>query len=845
MGLFDSLTSAATTASNQVKNVVANTGLASNLSGISNNIADLQKAVSNGLTNVGSNLLSSVAGQSSNVFTALQQSLSSIINLGNISNAIKAMTTTVNVPVTLPMTNVLHSYASYNYIFTLSVLDPASINFPDETYKKGNVGQIILKTGAGDPENRVKTAYGKFDFFLDNLVIGGAVGFDKTTGNTNALKIAFKVTEPYSMGLFFQSLQIAARNAGYKNYIDVPLLLTIEFKGHLNSVDQGVPANALSIERTTKHFPLKLLKVDMKVSGKGAEYDISAYPWNEKGFSSSYLDLKSDISISGKTVHEMLQTGKESLQVALNKRLQSQKDKGIVKVPDQILIMFPADLKTGDPSAAANTSDTATVNPNQTSSKSFDLNSRLGIKIKEDGNGTLVQEVEAINSLGKASMGFDLYRPGDPPFAKENATYDEKTGIYVRGNISIDPKEGNFKFSQGTDIINAINQVLLMSDYGRQALKSTQISDSGKITWWRIETQLFNIPSDANFAKTGVTPKLIVYRVVPYGIDSSRFLPTNAANPKAEKAKTQAVKEYNYIYTGKNLDIINFDIQFKAGFYNALSADAGKNNEGTQRAKETGTAVPVSESKSSAPAPGNSNVLPGSLPVETRSDQTNLNSGTGTVGGDTPETMAAKEFQNMVVNNGADMIVTTLTILGDPYYLGDSGIGNYTAAASQYENLNSDYSIDYQTGEVDIIVKFRTPIDIDMSKNAYTFGPTELISEFSGLYQVQQVESNFSRGKFTQVLTLNRRLGQTTDKEAIAAANAAPALAKGTDDVIPAAYDDNQVMVAYDDDGNLMPGYELNESNDPVWVGSGNSTGTELRTQSEIQASRDLEGFDG
>ena len=34
--------------------------------------------------------------------------------------------------------------------------------------------------------------------------------------------------------------------------MDVPLLLTIEFKGHLNSAQQGIAADTLSIEKTTK-----------------------------------------------------------------------------------------------------------------------------------------------------------------------------------------------------------------------------------------------------------------------------------------------------------------------------------------------------------------------------------------------------------------------------------------------------------------------------------------------------------------------------------------------------------------------------------------------------------------
>ena len=297
MGLLDQAT---TSLAGAASRVVSNTGLANSLNNVTSAAKNIQSLASAGLSNVGTSLLSKIPGVS-----AAQQAAQSVVNLGNISSSIGKASSLVNIPVPgydpitgAPSTripNVLHNFASYNYIWTLSVLDAVSINFPDDTYKKGDLGQIILKDGSGDPDNRVKTAYGKFEFFIDNVSINSVVGFDKSTGNTNAAGFKFKIIEPYSMGLFFQALQVAALNAGYKNYLDVPLLLTLEFKGHLNSIVQGIDAGSITPEKTTKHFPLKLRTLNMNVTGRGAEYDCEAYPWNEKGFSSSYLDLKTDI----------------------------------------------------------------------------------------------------------------------------------------------------------------------------------------------------------------------------------------------------------------------------------------------------------------------------------------------------------------------------------------------------------------------------------------------------------------------------------------------------------------------------------------------------------------------
>lgn len=859
MGLFDDLSSAATTATQKVSQVVStSSALTGGMNAVSNSIGTLQKAAANGLTNLGTSALSNLAGQATSLLgagnlssslgalTALQQKLSSIVDLGDISKSITAKSTKVDIPLKPPFPNVLHNYASYNYIFTLSVLDPASINFPSETYKKGKYGPILLKSGSGNPENRVNTAFGKFDFYMDNLQISSVINLDRDTGNTNATNIRFRITEPYSMGLFFQSLQTAALQSGYNNYLDIPILLTIEFKGHLNTSDQGINADSLTIEKTTKHIPMKLKRLEMKVTGKGAEYDVEAFPWNEKGFSSTYLDLKTDISITGKTVHEMLQTGKNSLQVELNKRLEEGRKKKLVKVPDQIVISFPADLTTG-PVGVGNDDgpNSATINPKVGNPQANNLNERLGLKIKENGNGTLVQDEADMNPLGKSGMGFDLYRPGDPPFAKDDLTWDEEKKIFVRGNISINPTEGQMKFAQGTDIVNTINQVILMSDYGRQALKSTQLTESGKINWWRVETQVYTIPSDANMTSTGQQPKLIVYRVVPFAIDASRFMPPNTANPKIEAAKRQAMKKYDYIYTGKNLDILNFDINLKAGFYNALNADGGKNNEGIKVSETSSPAGTAKASEPGSPTPGGSKPVPGDVPVARVYDQGKTETGVGGSSRDTPETIAARQFQSAVLKGGADMIQLSLTILGDPYYLGDSGLGNYTAGKTQWENITSDYSIDYQTGEVDIIVNFRTPIDIDVSKGAYNFGPTKLVSEFSGLYNVTRVENSFAKGRFTQTLSLNRRIGQTTDESAVKSVATPTPLSISSESVVPPVYagtqqfDDGSAIQTFDDGSQLITDADGNISSTPA------TDATELRTPDEIKASADLAGFDG
>lgn len=757
------LDKAATTLTNAARNVVNNSGLAAGISSAAGSIDSLKNKLTNGASSLVSGITNSIPGVST-LESALQNAKNNVNKLGDIFQNAAQSTVTVPSGIDGRVPNVLHYYSSFNYIFTLSVLDDAQINFPNDTYRKGLLGPLLLKSGSGDPTNRVPTANktkanpsGSFDFYIEDVEIQSQMGFERNTGNTNATGFKFKIIEPYSMGMWFQTLQAAAIAAGHRNYLDMPLLLTLEFKGHIDADLQNV-----QIDKTTKYFPMKLRQFGIRVTAKGSEYDIDGYAFNEKSLSTIYNQLKTDMSITGATVAEMLQTGEKSLQSEINKRLNEAKKRNDVAIPDQILISFPKDLKTGQynpPSTDSSNPRSATVNPNsaQTDQASSDFFKKIGL-VTSKVNGTQVQETADINDLGASTMGFNLYNKGDTPFAKDNLAYDEKTGTYKRGNITINPSVGEFKFAQGSDIINAINQVLLMSEYGRTAL--TQVNNkTGLVKWWRIEPHMFYIPSDANLAYTGQKPKLVVYRVVPVDVDVSFFLPPNASRPGTEEAKKQVVKEYNYIYTGKNLDVLDFDIELRAGFFSSIAADSGGNNEGKQIRENTGGASDgQTENKNATPsgqAPVN-NVLPTSM---LRDSVGTTTGGKGGGGLDDAASIAARQFHDSITA-GVDMTNLQLKILGDPYYIADSGVGNYTAVATDNRNINADGSADYQRGPVHVLVNFRTPIDIDQASGLYDFVGTAEVPQFSGLYQVNRVTSNFIRGKFTQTLIMMRLRGQ-------------------------------------------------------------------------------------
>jgi hypothetical protein len=235
--------------------------------------------------------------------------------------------------------NPLEQFASYNYIFTLGCLSDDELNFPDFTYRRRDPNVVILRSGGG-PTPGSATAYdtnGKTEYFIDDVEIETIVAGNENTRSTNATSLSFNVTEPYSMGLFLQSLQVAAKRARgpLSNYIEAPYLLTVEFKGY---DDAGNFIHASNLRRM---FPLKFVDIQFEVTEGGSQYAVQAIPYQEIALTDETQTSHTETQFSGATVAEMLQTGAKSFTKILNDRQLLKEDAKQVGKGDQYIIVFP------------------------------------------------------------------------------------------------------------------------------------------------------------------------------------------------------------------------------------------------------------------------------------------------------------------------------------------------------------------------------------------------------------------------------------------------------------------------------------------------------------------------
>lgn len=678
--------------------------------------------------------------------------------------------------VSLPSPNILSKYASYDYVISLSAMTIQDFNYPDISYKAGKILPLICKSGGASPDNRIQTAYGKYEFYIDNLTFDSIIGL-ASAKTTSVTTVQFDVFEPYSMGTFILALQTAAYQAKFENFRDAPFLLTIEFRGN---TEQGSISN---IPFAARHIPIRLTTVSMKGSEQGCRYNINAYATQGQALTSQYANLKTDTTIKGKTVQEVLQTGDQSLQSVVNKKLEEYVDNKTVKIADKVVILFPKEeaMASSGVAAAGGGSDkktSAKATPQQITSDSASIFKKLGVSDK-----TLAQSAGAVNELGAADMGWGIARRSDPAGSDEALTVSEDGNTWTRGKMVANPKEGVLKFSQDMDIPSVINQVLLTSSYPEKALAASGLkADTGMRVWWKIDTQVYIINSAENLPKNGTYPRIIVYRVVEYDAHSSKFTADNTKAPGFEGIKKQVCKRYDYIYTGKNTEVIKFNIDFSVGFANRMAADRFKQSQDVSSSGAKASERKEDEKDIKVTADGDKpSTQAGSIGTQTRNDliDTGLE-GAGGGGQETAANRAARVFHD-AITKGKDMLVLELDIWGDPYWIVNSGMGNYTSKPVKgVKDLNKDGSVNWQTSEVDIWVYFRSPLDINQTTGMYDFKSPNHTEDmtlsskagpaigFSGLYCVTLVKSNFNKGQFRQTLTGYRRNGQELKKTASA-----------------------------------------------------------------------------
>lgn len=665
--------------------------------------------------------------------------------------------------------NVLNKYRSSTYNFTLAALRKDIVNDPS-LYRDKALDLVVLKSGGkgttglstnvsgvdrvvGQEEVTIReggrvlsktfkgiiekdlsgstlvksfnqNSSGRFDMFIDDVEIETLMAFTPEGGSTLPTSFKFKVIEPYSINGFIEALHVSAVAAGYASYVEASFVLKMEFIGYPD--DANIPDPRI-VEDSTRYFPIRLTGIEVEVGDKGTSYRCAAIAWNDSAFGQPNV-LKRPITMAGTSVEEILKNFAKELNKQIKDDDQKAKAGPNVKDSDEYEIVFPIRTDSG-----------------------FDYNQ------------TNIIGKSKLESILKNNANFKF---PDPGIETTKQTPQQKDAAPEEVKLHPTPGTGTpplVQFAEGQQINEIISAVIRDSEYVKNLLKDVldnkpnTIDKSGFITYFAIKSDVIN--------KSEIDPvsrkpyQKFRYSIIPYRVHFTK-VPTLAGQKfDAVELDRSSLREYNYIYTGDNVDILNFKLNFNTLFFEAIPAAMGNNDQPGSRdsaGQPNDTKVQVvgdnvkNLQTDQNGAPKVAQIAPPVIMDGTNAGQRSND----------PYYALARNMHNAIINSNSSMLTGDIEILGDPFYLVTGGIGNYDSKPSGTIGLTSDGEADYLQGEVLITINFKNPIDINpLEKGGLFYFETSKLP-FSGVYMVTKVVSTFNEGIFKQRLNIIRYPGQ-------------------------------------------------------------------------------------
>lgn len=635
--------------------------------------------------------------------------------------------------------NVLHQYASYTYGISLHLIDKDTWNNvilkQPEKYVPKNV--LIASAGRHNNTDFVRNKFFSDDFYFDNLNITTVVGLEERVKNTNAIKIDFTIIEPYGMTLIDRILEVAAEDK-IENYLKMPYLLQLDFYG---SDDSG---NLSLIPGITKRLPITLLTLKARVDTKGANYQISAVPFNHQAYAESVASVPLTLEVTAGTVGDFFKSEDNVSTGFFNNR---QLPDGTT-APTSYHLSSTKGYKVESLASAVNKWYSNLKDQNKISS--FD---EIAFDIHPD-----IAKAKLKYSLDKLSLQ-DVAMPSNGDSFNSAARNNNIAG--KQPAIEVDRSARTYNINAGTTIDSILstvirnsefitNQIVMPEDFKDvETYKAALAAQKDKtLKWFKITTTV-ELKEFDNITQQWA--RKITYQVQPYTV-------ANVKVPFGPQKKVPyPAKRYQYMYTGNNNDIINFDIEFNTAYFTALNAYRGNNIttamvSGKDVTDETSTVTKIDKVDKSNP----NRIMPQSIRYDSGDKSVTTTSDATT----NKENAVADMQRSIMTTSRGDMITVKLKIIGDPVFIKqDDMFYNNSKWIKGTEDQKTFYtpngSILMDRSEVYVHLSFRTPSDIDETNGLPDFN-TYQQSSFSGMYKVITVDSEFRNGQFTQDLNLVR-----------------------------------------------------------------------------------------
>jgi hypothetical protein len=668
--------------------------------------------------------------------------------------------------------NPLNSYKSYTYNFTLAALDANSYDDPKRyrgkplervvlTSKgkgtKGVVAPTVEEKYADSNSRRLESASaslvrdfnqqspGRFDMFIDEVKIESILLPGKENGFSQSCKMSFEVTEPYSINGFLEALHATAVSAGYSGYMNAKFVMLVEFVGYPD--DQDLPAPR-PINKSSRYFPLILTKAELTITEKGTVYKCEAVTPNDKAMGNSN-ELKATVNMKGTTIYEILTNFTEQLN---NQIAQSDKDgkAGKNTKHDIYSVAFP----TWDEKKGLIFADSKQKEKEQSIAKS-----KIADKLE---NSLLYEFVSPSDDTKQDAYG---KKNKDKPTPSEQTSNPEKNkpNPYTSG--------AQIQVAEKTRIHNIIEAVIRDSEYSKNIIDGiangkTKIETDGLVDYFMIRVDVKDLKEIDEVSKKPYQE--FKYVIWPFKVHYSNLPNLEKIPIDYTKLMLAVGRAYNYIYMGKNVDILNFKLEFNNLYYEAIGKDFGNTDQPSRRdsvkSNESSNVKATPVTGASTGTSSSQNLTP-TQRVDSKQTSVHVEN---TVNAGQPQSspyyQMARAFHDKIINSSVSLVSGEIEIIGDPYYLTTGGWGNYNPEPdTNITNSTVDGEAIANRGELQIAITFNNPIDYGTFEEGGTMYFDTKKVPFGGIFKVTTLTSSFKDGFFKQTLTILRQPGQFLD----------------------------------------------------------------------------------
>jgi hypothetical protein len=685
----------------------------------------------------------------------------------------------------VPRANPLHRYATYTYSIALFILTRYDINqlTTDPTSwvpGKGAIKTCLIASGGKNDGQYARNDFFTEDFYFSDLKMTTVIGLNSRSKSSNAIEITFGVQEPYGMSLLDRIIA-ASTQIKAPNFKAMPYLLEIDFYGY---DDAG---NSTKIETQRKRIPIQIIEMKIKAGTKGSEYAIKAVPWAHQAFSQSAATTPINIEVKASTVGEFFynniadqlavstqDAAKMSASSTIQRKEAEQKaadDTDRVARQDAATQAAIAEGVTPEAAAAYKVSPAARK-PNDSEAtaakgvvnRAFAVSSYCG-GINAWYTDLLIKKLRGTVDRIAFNVHDDIAKTKIVTAGTKDITRSAVKDDKPAAAAASAAKEANrvftdaqaFPISAGTSVTQVIDMVMRNSEYITSQIKDPKnmspqelAEKEGKVlNWYRVIPTVALGEYDYAMNKFSTTT---TYHIMPYKVYDSKHPNGPSAAPKG------SIKKYSYSYTGKNTDILDFQIDFDTLFYTAVTAGAAKwQAEMIQTAaqqKDDSAKVAADSAPAAADLVNRQLRLVPSQPQST--------GGGGTQNG--AKTILAGDVQKSLYSSSrGDMLNLKLKITGDPELIKQDDVYTNPAQADYEEQIKTKEllagtgSVAMDNGEIMAEVEFRTIIDMNPATGLPAENPEySKNSQFTGLYRMLTVENVFANGKFEQTIDMVR-----------------------------------------------------------------------------------------